>query len=177
VFGAIALVAALAAVICIAPMLLLLATFVGLVPYNMGILLVAVPTAGIGLIIGLVGWAAIGDLLLPLPVLSIDDDALFDRRVADTPIAWSDVTAATALSGGGVVFELRAPMQTRLNALRPGTFMFEQPDPGIAHIPVRAMTMPAATLVEAILERAERHGAVVGHAVTHEKMRRRRWTV
>ena len=175
--GAIALIAALAALICIAPMLLLLASFVGLAPYNMGILLLAVPAAGIGIIIGLLGWSALGDLLLPPPVLSIDDDAIFDRRVADTPIAWENVTAATALSGGGIVLELRTPAPTRLNALRPGTFMFEQPDPGIAHIPVRAMTMPAATLVEAILERAQRHGAVVGHAATHEKMRRRRWTV
>ncbi len=177
VFGGIALVAVLAALICIAPMLLLLASFVGLVPYDMGILLVAVPTAGIGLIIALVGWAAIGDLMLPRPVLSLDDSGIFDHRVGDTAIAWDDVTTATALAGGGVVLELKSPTQTRLNALRPGTFMFEQPEPGIAHVAVRAMTMPAATLVETILERAQRHGAVVGHAVTHEKMRRRRWTV
>jgi hypothetical protein len=163
--------------LCIAPMLLLLGSFVGLVPHNMGILLVAVPAAGIGFIIGLLGWSAVRDLLLPRPVLSLDDAGILDRRVADAPIAWNDVSAATALTGGGVVLELRSPTVTRLNALRPGTFMFEQPDPGIAHIPVRAMTVPAATLVRAILEHAERHGAVVGHAVTHEKMRRRRWTV
>ena len=160
-------------------MLLLLASFVGLVPYDLGILLIAVPTAGIGFIVALVGWSAFRDLLLPRPVLTLDDTGLRDRRVADARIAWGDIAAATSIAraGGGVVLELRTPMATSLNALRPGTFMFQQPDPGIAHISVRAMTVPAARLVDAILERAERHGAVVGESVAHEKMRRRGWTV
>lgn len=160
-------------------MLLLLASFAGLVPYDLGILMIAVPTAGIGLIIALVGWSALRDLLLRRPVLALDDTGIADRRVADEPIAWSDVATATSLlrAGGGVVLELKPARPTRLNALRPGTFMFQQPDPGVAHIPVRAMTIPAARLVAAILERAERHAAVVGEAAVHERMRRRSWTV
>lgn len=170
--------ALLAALTCIAPMLLLLASFVGLAPYHLGILMIAVPTAGIGLIVGLIGWSALGDLLLPHPVLTIDETGILDRRVADAPIPWSDVTAATSLlrGGGGVVLELRVPTPTRLNALRPGTFMFQQPDPGLAHIAVRAMTVPAVRLVAAIVERAERHGALIAEGAVHEKMRRRSWT-
>lgn len=160
-------------------MLLLLASFVGLVPYNFGILLVAVPGAGFGLIVALVGWSALRDLLLPHPVLVVDATGIADRRIADPPIAWSDVASATSLlrAGGGVVLELRGPTATRLDALRPGTFMFQQPDPGIAHIPVRAMTVPAARLTAAILELAEANGATVGEAATHEKMRRRGWSI
>jgi hypothetical protein len=169
--------AALAAVICFTPVLLLLASFVGAVPYDFNILFVAVPVAGIGVILAILAWSALGDLLLPQPVLVIGEDSIFDRRVTDGPIRWSDVKAATSLvSGrGGVVLELNSFTRTALDPFRPGTFMFERPEPGVAHIPVRAMTVPAATLVTAILHRAEASGATVGAARSHEKMQRRRW--
>jgi hypothetical protein len=170
-------VAALAAVICFLPMFLLLASFVGAVPYDFNILLIAVPVAGIGIALAIVAWSALGDLLLPQPVLVIDEDEIRDRRVADSPIPWSDVKAATSLlgRGGGVVLELRSLMPSALDPFRPCTFMYERPEPGVAHIPVRAMTVPAARLVEAILVRAQQSGAVVGSADSHEKMPRRRW--
>jgi hypothetical protein len=169
--------AALAAAICWLPMFLLLASFVGAVHYDFNILLIAVPVAGIGVALAIVAWSALGDALLPQPVLVIDEDGISDRRVAGDPIPWSDVKAATSLlgRGGGVVLELKSPMHTTLDPFRPGTFMYERPGPGIAHIPVRAMTVPAARLAEAILERAEQCGAVVGSAHSHEKMPRRRW--
>jgi hypothetical protein len=169
--------AALAAIICLIPMFLVLASFVGVAPYSFNMLLVAVPVAGIGIVLAIVGWSALGDLLLPTPVLSIDEDGIWDRRVSDGPIAWTDVTAATSLLSrhGGVVLELKSSTPTALDPFRPGTFMYERPEPGVAHIPVRAMTVPAQTLVEAILTEAQRAGATVGSAESHEKMPRRRW--
>jgi hypothetical protein len=169
--------AALAAVICFIPMILLLLGFVGAVPYDFNILLVAIPAAGMGLVIALVGWSALGDLLLPAPVLSIEEDGIWDRRVSDGPIRWKDVTAATSLlsRNGGVVLELKSFTRTALDPFRPGTFMYERPEPGVAHIPVRSMTVPARTLVEAILTQAQGAGATVGSAESHERMPRRRW--
>jgi hypothetical protein len=169
--------AALAAMICFIPLFLLLLSFVGAAPYDFNILLGAVPFAGVGLIIAVVGWSALGDLLLPTPVLTIDEDGIWDRRVSDGPIPWKDVVAATSLlsRGGGVVLELKSFTRTALDPFRPGTFMYERPEPGVAHIPVRAMTMPAQKLVEAILTEAQRAGAIVGSADSHEKMPRRRW--
>jgi hypothetical protein len=170
---------ALAAVICFIPMLLLLASFVGAVPYDFNILLIAVPVAGIGVLLAIVAWSALGDLLLPQPVLVIDEEGVFDRRVSDGLIRWSEIKAATSLlsAGGGVVLELSSFTRTALDPFRPGTFMFERPEPGIAHIPVRAMTVPALTLVTAILDRAAEKGATTGTARSHEKMQRRRWFV
>lgn len=167
---------ALVALLCFAPMLLLLASFGGLVPQDFGILLIAVPTAGIGIICIVFLWSAWSDLLLPRPVLVIHEAGVFDRRVADALIPWSEVTSATSLLGGhgGVVLELRSPLPTRLNPFRAGTFLFERPDAGVAHIPVRAMTVPAVTLARAIVDHAERHGARAAEASTHPRMLRRK---
>lgn len=169
-------VSALLALLCLAPMLLLLASFGGLVPLDFGILLIAVPTAGIGIICIVFLWSAWSDLLLPRPVLVIDAASILDRRIADALIPWSEVTAATSLLGGhgGVVLELRSPLPTRLNPFRAGTFNFERPEPGVVHIPVRAMTVPAVTLVRSILDHAGRHGAVLGEASSHPRMQRRK---
>ncbi len=169
--------AALAAIICLIPILLLLMSFVGLAPYSFNMLLVAIPVGGIGVVLATVGWSALGDLVRPAPVLTIDEEGIWDRRVSDGPIAWTDVTAATSLLSrhGGVVLELKSPTPTTLDPFRPGTFMYERPEPGVAHIPVRAMTVPAQTVVEAILTEAQRAGATVGSAESHEKMPRRRW--
>ena len=170
------IVAAPISLLCLAPILLLLASFVGLVPLHFGILLIAVPGAGIGIICTVFIWSVWSDLLLPRPVLVIDGTGIFDRRVADAPIRWSEVTAATSLlpGRGGVVLELRSPLPTQLSPLRAGTFLFERPEPGVAHIPVQAMTVPAATLVRAMLGHAERHGAAVGEVATHPRMPRRK---
>ncbi|HEV7274825.1 MAG TPA: hypothetical protein VGN80_00890 [Devosiaceae bacterium] len=167
---------ALAALLCFAPMLLLLASFGGLVPQDFGILLIAVPSAGIGIICIVFLWSAWSDLLLPRPVLAVDGTGIIDRRVADAVIPWREVTAATSLLAGhgGVVLELRSPLPTRLNPFRAGTFLFERPEPGVAHIPVRAMTVPAVTLVRAILDHAGRHGADLGEGAIHPRMPRRK---
>lgn len=170
-----AVAAALLALFCLLPILLLLASFGGLVPLDLNILLIAVPTAGIGIICTVILWSVSGDLLLPRPVLVIDGTGVLDRRVSDVPIRWSDVAAATSLlrGHGGVVLELREALPTRLNPFRAGTLLFQRPEPGVAHIPVLAMTVPAASLVQAMLEHAEGHGARVGDATTHPRMQRR----
>lgn len=170
-----AVASALMALFCLLPILLLLASFGGLVPLDFNILLIAVPTAGIGIVCIVVLRSVSGDLLLPRPVLVIDGTGIFDRRVTDAPIRWSEVAAATSLLGGhgGVVLELRSPLPTRLNPFRAGTFLFERPEPGVVHIPVLAMTVPAVTLVRTMLDHAGRHGARVGEMPSHPRMQRR----
>lgn len=175
-FGAIVGLGTVLAIFCLAPLLLVLASFVGLAPTDFGILLIAVPVAGIGIVVAVAVRIAIGDLMLPRPVLAIGEDGILDRRVSAVPIPWSDVREATSLlgGGGGVVLELHSSTATDLNPWRAGTFLFERPEPGVAHIPVGAMTVPAAELAAAILERAKSHGAAARESVTHERMRRRR---
>lgn len=164
-------------VLCTIPILLVLASFVGVVRPDLNLLFVAIPAAGVAVLLARVVWRLVGDLLLKRPVLTIDDTGLFDARVADAPIPWTDITAATSLRGagrGGVVLELRTPLQTRLDPTRPGTLLFEQPDPGIAHVALDRMTVSAAQLETAILQRAEAAGATVGTATTHPRMQRTR---
>jgi hypothetical protein len=165
----------IAALICIAPTLLVLAGFVGLVPFDMNMLFVALPTLGVAVGLAVVGRGALGDLLLPRPVLSADETMLFDRRVMIEPLPWSEVTRATSVvaGGGGVVLDLRNPIPT----FGMGSIVFETPDPGIAHIAVRGMTQPADVLARALLDLAAEAGAETGEARAHEKLRRRSWSV
>jgi hypothetical protein len=167
------------ALLCLTPIVLVLASFVGAVPFDQGMLFLAFPALAIGVPAVLTARTAVQDLLLPLPVMQLDDEALFDRRVSDRPILWGAVESATSIleGGGGVVLELRSGQQTSLDSFRIGTFLFQQPRQGIAHVAVRGMTMSAATLSRAILDLAGRHGAAVSYARAHEKMPRLRWTV
>jgi hypothetical protein len=164
----------LLALICIAPLLLVLGSFIGVVPFDFNILLIAIPTAGIAVPPTAVALAAWNDVRLPRPVLMIDDAGIFDRRVTDAPVPWNEVKAATSLlpGRGGVVLELDSPTVGRANPFRAGTFLFERPGPGLLHIPVMSMTVPAARLAGVILELAERHGALVAEATAHERIRR-----
>lgn len=165
----------LLALMCVAPLLLVLASFAGVAPFDFNILLIAIPTAGIAVPVAAVALAAWKDLMLSGPVLVIDDEGIFDRRVTDTPVSWSDVRAATSLlpGRGGVVLELNRRVAGRADPFRAGTFLFERPEPGLLHIPVISMTVPARRLADAILELAERHGATVGEAKAHERIHRR----
>lgn len=171
--GPVAAVALLLAIICLIPMLLMLAGLFGLggMKLDLGITFVAFPVAGVAAFLLAAGLAAAGDLLLPRPVLTIDADGLFDRRVTDTPIRWDEITAATALPRGSVVLELTSPRAGWLNPYRVGSVFYQRPDDGVVLIPVRAMDVPAADLADAILGWAERYGAVVGTAARHERIR------
>lgn len=163
------------ALVCAAPTLIVLAGFVGLLPFDMNMLYVALPALAAAVSLALAGRASLGELLLPRPVLSIDETGVFDRRVMQEPLPWSEVTQATAIisGGGGVVFDLKNPIPT----IGMGSIAFEMPDAGAAHVAVRNMTLPAATIARAILDHAEAAGVAVAEARTHEKVRRRTWSV
>ncbi|HQZ13986.1 MAG TPA: hypothetical protein PK286_13970 [Devosia sp.] len=168
----VAAVALLLAVICLIPMLVMLAGMLGIggLRTDFGATLVAFPVAGVAAFLLAAGFAAFGDLMMPRPVLTIDEHGLFDRRITDTPIRWDEVATATALPRGSVVLDLKSARGGRLNPYRVGSVFYQRPDDGVVVIPVRAMDMPAADLADAILLWAEQHGASVGTAARHEKL-------
>lgn len=141
----------------------------------MNMLFVALPALAVAVALATVGRGLLSDLLLPHPVLSVGADGIFDRRVMAQPLPWSEVIRATSVidGGGGVVLDLRHPIPT----VGMGSLAFEQPDPGIAHIAVRGMTVPTATLAGGILELASAAGVEAGRARSHEKLRRRTWSI
>lgn len=163
------------ALVCVAPTLLVLASFAGLVRFDLNMLFVALPVLAGAVALALFGRAALRDLLLPRPVLRVGDGGLLDRRVMTDELEWSDVVRATSIldGGGGVVLELRRPIA----AFGMGTLRYEQPEPDVAHIQVRGMTEPAVTIARAILDQAARAGAETSEARAHERVPRRSWSV
>ncbi|MDF2982926.1 MAG: hypothetical protein K0Q69_2698 [Devosia sp.] len=159
----IAAMALFAGLMALLPSLLLLASLVGLLGMHPSVelTLLALPTLAVAVFFLAVGSVVIGDLRLGRPVLTIDEHGVFDRRITDSPIAWSDVVeVAPAPGGGGVLLALRTPRETRLSPYRAGTAGFRQPAAGLANIPVRAMDRPAKLLAETLTALALRHGAV-----------------
>ncbi len=131
----IAAIALFAGLVALLPSLLLLASLVGLLGMNPSIelTLLALPTLAVAVFFLAVGSVVIGDLRLRRPVLTIDEHGVFDRRVTDAPIAWSDVVeVAPAPGGGGVLLALKTPLETRLSPYRAGTA--GSPTPGISMI-------------------------------------------
>lgn len=173
--GTLAVAGLLLGLICIAPLGFVLAGTSGFIRMDLGILLVALPTAGLAVPSFILAHVAWQDLTLARPVLVIDESGIFDRRVTDAPVPWQQVKAATSLlpGRGGVVLELDRPTEGRAHPFRAGTFLFERPEPGLLHIPLISMTVPAARLAGAILELADRNGAEVAEATAHERIRRR----
>jgi hypothetical protein len=163
------------ALVCAAPTLLVLASFVGLLPFDMNMLFVALPALAAAVALALLGRGALGDLLLARPVLSADHNGVFDRRTMERPVPWSEVTRATSIvaGGGGVVLELRTPIPT--GAM--GTLTFEAPAAGAAHIILRGMTVPARQLAREILGLAAAAGVETADANAHEKVPRRTWSI
>jgi len=160
----VALLAIVAGLIALLPAALLLASLVGLLGMAPSgeLTLLALPTLAVGVFFIVVGTVIIGDLRRARPVLTIDEHGVFDRRVTDAPIAWSDVVeVAPSPGGGGVLLALRDPRDTRLSLYRAGTVGFRQPEPGLANIPVRAMDQPARLLADMLIALATRNGAVV----------------
>lgn len=159
----IAAVAVFAGLVALLPSVLLLMSLVGLLGMrpSMDLTLLALPTLAVAVFFLAVGSVVIGDLRLPRPVLTIDEHGVFDRRVTDTPIAWTDVVeVAPAPGGGGVLLALKTPRETRLSPYRAGTAGFRQPAAGLANVPVRAMDKPARLLAETLTALALRNGAV-----------------
>ncbi|MDB5541641.1 MAG: hypothetical protein JWQ89_3368 [Devosia sp.] len=159
-FAALAL---LVGLIALLPAVLLVLSLLGLLGMSpsIEIALLAMPTAAVAVFFLVVASVIVADLRLPRPVLAIDERGVFDRRITDTPIAWSDVVeAAPAPGGGGVLLALRFPLETRLSPYRAGTAGFRHPAAGIANIPVRGMDRPAKLLADTLLALAMRNGAV-----------------
>jgi hypothetical protein len=160
----IAVMAMFAGLVALLPTVLLLASLVGLLGMSpsMDLTLLALPTLAVAVFFLAVGSVVIGDLRLPRPVLTIDENGVFDRRITDAPIAWDDVVeVAPAPGGGGVLLALKTPLETRLSPYRAGTAGFRQPAAGLANIPVRAMDRPAKLLADTLTTLALRHGAVI----------------
>lgn len=159
----IAAIAVFAGLVALLPTVLLLASLVGLLGMHpsVDLTLLALPTLAVAVFFLAVGSVVIGDLRLPRPVLTIDEHGVFDRRITNTPIAWTDVVeVAPAPGGGGVLLALKTPRETRLSPYRAGTAGFRQPAAGLANIPVRAMDKPAKLLAETLTTLALRNGAV-----------------
>lgn len=159
----IAAIAIFAGLMALLPTVLLLLSLVGLLGMapSMGLTLLALPTLAVAVFFLAVGSVVIGDLRLPRPVLTIDENGVFDRRVTDAPIAWDDVMeVALAPGGGGVLLALKTPLDTHLSPYRAGTAGFRQPAAGLANIPVRAMDRPAKLLADTLTTLALQHGAV-----------------
>lgn len=158
--AALALVVGLVALL---PAVLLVTSLVGLLGMSPSIelTLLAMPTTAVAVFFLVVASVILADLRLPRPVLTIDEQGVFDRRITDSPIAWTDVVeVAPAPGGGGVLLALRTPLETRLSPYRAGTAGFRQPAAGLANIPVRAMDRPAKLLADTLLALAMRNGAV-----------------
>lgn len=159
----IAAIALFAGLVALLPTLLLLASLLGLLGMHPSVelTLLALPTLAVGVFFLAVASVVIGDLRLERPVLTINEHGVFDRRVTDAPIAWTDIVeVAPAPGGGGVLLALKTPRETRLSPYRAGTAGFRQPAAGLANIPVRAMDRPAKLLAETLTAVALRHGAV-----------------
>jgi hypothetical protein len=159
----IAAIALFAGLVALLPSALLLASLVGLLGMHPSVelTLLALPTLAVAVFFLAVGSVVIGDLRLERPVLTIDEHGVFDRRVTDSPIAWTDVVeVAPAPGGGGILLALKTPRETRLSPYRAGTAGFRQPAAGLANIPVRAMDHPAQLLADTLTALALRHGAV-----------------
>jgi hypothetical protein len=160
----IAATAIFAGLVALLPTVLLLASLVGLLGMSpsMDLTLLALPTLAVAVFFLAVGSVVVGDLRLPRPVLTIDENGVFDRRITDAPIAWDDVVeVAPAPGGGGVLLALKTPLETRLSPYRAGTAGFRQPTAGLANIPVRAMDRPAKLLADTLTTLALRHGATI----------------
>lgn len=153
-----------AGLVALLPTALLLASLVGALGMapSVELTLLALPTLAVAVFFLVVGAVIVGDLRLQRPVLIIDENGVFDRRVTDAPIAWADVVeVAPSPGGGGVLLALRTPLDTRLSPYRAGTAGFRQPAAGLANIPVRAMDRPARLLADTLVALATRHGATI----------------
>lgn len=163
VLPAVAVLALVGGLIALLPMALLLLSLVGAlgVQPTMDLNVLAFPALAVGVFFLVVALAIFGDLRLPRPVLRIDAAGVFDRRVTDRLIRWSDIEdVALAPGGGAMQLKLRTPMDTLVSPYRAGTIGIRGDTPGVALIPIRTMDRPARQLAATILEFARRHGAV-----------------
>jgi hypothetical protein len=70
----------------VAPAVLVLMSFVGLVHFDINMLFVALPALAIAVALALLTQAAVRELLLERPMLAVDAEGIFDRRVMAAPV-------------------------------------------------------------------------------------------
>lgn len=163
VLPAVAVLALVGGLFALLPMALLLLSLVGAlgVQPTMDLTILAFPALAVGIFLLVVTFAIVSDLRLPRPVLRIDGEGVFDRRVTAAPIRWGDIEdVALAPSGGAMQLKLRAPRDTFVSPYRAGTLGMRGDSRDVALIPIRAMDRPASALAAAILDFARRHGAL-----------------
>lgn len=88
---------------------------------------------------------AMRDLNLPQPLVIIDEDGIFDRRVLDRPIRWTEIASITSHRKirGGLLLELHDPLPIKFNWFRIGTiFHFWSPPPQAAYISMNWLLGP-----------------------------------
>ena len=89
---------------------------------SFGVLLILVLPV-LGLVCARIIVVAISDLLLPRPLLRIDREGIFDRRLGCGQIDWDNVTKLTSLDPhqAGCLVELRTPVRVNFSRMRAGT--------------------------------------------------------
>jgi hypothetical protein len=89
---------------------------------SFGVLLILVLPV-LGLVCARLLVVAVSDLLLPRPLLRIDEEGIFDRRLGCDLIAWDNVTRVTSLDPqqAGCLVELRTPVRAKFSRMRAGT--------------------------------------------------------
>lgn len=164
VLPAVAVLALVGGLVALLPMALLLLSLFGAlgVQPTMDLNVLAFPALAVGVFFIVVALTIVADLRLSRPVLRIDGAGVFDRRVTDAPIRWSDVEdVALAPGGGAMQLKLKAATDTRVSPYRAGTLGIRGDTPGVALIPIQAMDRPARLLAEAMVGFARQNGALV----------------
>lgn len=163
----VAVLAVLAGLVALLPALLLVASLAGLLGINPTVELsfLAVPTTAVGLVFIVAGLSIASDLCLPHPVLLIDAEGVFDRRVSDRLVRWSEIVEAVLAPGGGAVqLALNAPLETRVSPYRAGTLGIRGTPAGLMLIPIRGMNRPAVQIAESLLTMVARQTSEEGAA-------------
>src|SRR5262245_30731384 len=131
--------------------------------------IVAVPSAGY------IGGAIVclRDLARKSPVLTLSREGLYDRRLLDQILPWSDVARATHTYTGrgiaGVHLKLRHAVAARQNPFRLGTlFFYWRRRPDEVHVPLIMLDVKPYALAHGIARLVQQHG---GEIVLEPKVR------
>lgn len=123
-------------------------------------------TAGAGVVFVSMAVVALWDLRLPRPVIRVDREGVFDRRLAPDPIPWANIERVfmKAAQNSGIELHLRSPLPTPLNRFRlGGLWAWRRRDDGIAYIALNDTVGPTIDR-EAMAQLAVENGV---EAVTH----------
>jgi|GEM_PF-2653266 len=96
-------------------------------PLSLGLAVALLALVALGGAVCTMYAVALRDLNLPQPLISIDDDGVLDRRIADTPILWSEIARIVSRTkvNGGILLELKAPRPVRFTPFRVGAIFHQ----------------------------------------------------